>query len=212
MPAYFKKAVLLVFSLYAYASADVLQLTNGGTLEGIIVQETDTAVTLKVSVGKMVVFKAEITGSMRSGKKANADLERQWAKERARQSKLKATEKSRPALKLKGGAVNYFKVTIRDDLVRKSNIPAEKVGGIPARAMIGIYCPAGFSMSKTYPLLIAMEPGEGNGLAALKTYYQCGNDVGLIVAASQVQPQEDNKEARYYYTLHIIEFLRENRV
>jgi predicted esterase len=98
-------------------------------------------------------------------------------------------------------------------VLRRSNIPAKKADAVPSRAVVGIYCPAGYVASKTYPLFIAMRPGAGNNIAAINDYYVFGNDLGIIIAAPQVRPKEDEEaEGRYYYTLQTIDVLRQNHI
>jgi predicted esterase len=204
--------VCLLLAPYAYS--DVIHLSDGGTMEGIVIRESDREITLKVSVGELVVSRSEITSIERTDSVSHASIERQWAGEKKRIAAGSVhTDSKKKKLGLKAGKVYCLNLTLDPEVLRKSNIPPSKAGAVPSKGLVAIYCPAGYVPSKTYPLFIAMRPGVGGNSAAINDYYAFGNEVGIIIAAPQVEREEDEEaEGRYFYTLQTIDFLQQHEV
>jgi clan AA aspartic protease (TIGR02281 family) len=59
---------------------DVIRLKNGQTIEGIITQETDTAVVLSLGVGSMTLRRSQIADISRSSEAATQRLTQEWKK------------------------------------------------------------------------------------------------------------------------------------
>ena len=94
-------------------------------------------------------------------------------------------------------------------ILDKSGIAKEKIATIPEQVEIGIYYPTMFTLDKRWPLFIAMGPGIETGIAEINAYVKYADKLGFIVAAPELPPESDNEISRYYYTLHLIEYLKE---
>lgn len=95
------------------------------------------------------------------------------------------------------------------EILKKSGIEPGKSGNIPASVEIGIYYPTKFSLHKRWPLFIAMGPGIETGIAEINAYVKYADKLGFIVAAPELPAELDNEESRFYYTFHIIEYLKD---
>lgn len=81
-------------SLLSFASdgdADMIYLNTGGSINGIITRENETAVEAEIGAGTIVINRADIKDIHHASAKALAGLRNEWAKERSR---LKSEEKN----------------------------------------------------------------------------------------------------------------------
>lgn len=112
-------------------------------------------------------------------------------------------------LSAKKGIFVIGKAKVNQELLKASAIPKEKYSNIPESTEIGIYYPKQASPGKKCPLFLAMGPGVDIGISEINSYVQFADKLGFIVAAPELPPNADIEEARFYYLLHIIEYLRE---
>ena len=203
---------IILSSLYLFG--DVIYLKNGGKVEGIIIEESESEVTVKLGFGEMSLSRSEIDSISRTGEKDHADLEKQWKETKDKEDNLKTqyTKSVSADSGLEKGKLNIHKVTLDKKVLRESNIPSEKFKNIPLNARIGIYFPKNFSPENSWPLFIAMQTGAGGGISAISNYSKFADKLGFIVAAPELPGKADIEESRYYYILHIIDYLNKQRV
>lgn len=193
-------------------SADVVNLKNGEKYEGIVLREDDSTITLRISFGEMSFDKNEINKIDRVGSKNNTSLKKQWEKNKT--SQPRANKKDNILLSgIKRGVLAIGILEFDKSIYSHSNIPREQSDVIPANSRVGVYYPKKYISDKKWPIFFAMEPGEGNGISAIAVYTCFADSLGFLVAAPGIEnPSQDNEIARYYYILHIIALLDENKI
>jgi hypothetical protein len=106
--------VLLFFTKSSFA--DAIYLKNGNKVKGIVTQETDTSVELKINFGSKVVFsKEDITNIERDSQDEHIKLEEAWSAEK---NKLEAREISKNIFEqelLEKGFVKYQDKWVRPE-------------------------------------------------------------------------------------------------
>ena len=182
---------ILSFSLFLFG--DIIYLKNGGKVEGIIIEESETEVTVKLGFGEMNLYRSEIDSIDRTSGKDHANLEKQWNETKEQEDKLQTqhTRSVSGVSGLKKGKLNIHKVTLDKNVLRESNIPSEKFKNIPLKARIGIYFPKNYNPENTWPLFIAMQTGMGGGISAIPSYSKFADKLGFIVAAPELPGKLD---------------------
>ncbi len=71
----------ILFVEAQFVFGDVLKLKNGGRIEGVIKEDNDKMVKLKVKNGEVIFTPAEIDAIVKSSDKENVSLENSWAME-----------------------------------------------------------------------------------------------------------------------------------
>lgn len=71
----------LLCALSLCARADSIQLKNGNTIDGIIMEESDTSIKLDLGVGSMSIRKSRIESISRADANSNLAIKSQWKKE-----------------------------------------------------------------------------------------------------------------------------------
>jgi predicted esterase len=205
--------LLLFIVISAFmAWADVINLKNGEKYEGILLREDDTTITLKISIGEMSFDKNEIAKIERSGSKNNSTLSKQWEKNKDNQPRIQKKNSSLLS-GIKQGVLTIGIIEFDKSIYSHSNIPPEKSDLIPTSSRAGVYYPKKYVKNKKWPVFFAMEPGEGNGISAIAGYTCFADSLGFLVAAPGIDnPGQDNEISRYYYILHIIALLDNNRI
>ena len=142
-------------------------------------------------------------------RRARRRLKRDQVKKQAERKYNMKQNTSFHYLSAKKGIFVIGEAKVNQDLLKASAIPKEKYSNIPESTEIGIYYPKQLSPGKKCPLFLAMGPGVDIGISEINSYVQFADKLGFIVAAPELPPNTDIEEARFYYLLHIIEYLRE---
>lgn len=210
----YKIQTTMLFILLAalQTSADRILLKSEGTIEGIIKSENDTAVVVGINIGEMSIDKKDIMQIERSGRADNLKLNKEWARNRRRQSSAKNGTADNEQ-RIKRGKLAVSVLTFEKSIFSKSNIPAGKAHEIPERSKAGVYYPEHFNEDKKWPIFFAMQPGEGEGISAIYSYICFADSLGFILAAPEIDsPKDDNEISRYYYVLHILSVLDDKKL
>lgn len=73
------RQILLVFLLFSpFATADTITMKNGNTMDGIILKETPTEVTLGLGVGSVTIKRSQITAIRKSDAQGESQLKDAW--------------------------------------------------------------------------------------------------------------------------------------
>ncbi len=93
----------IVFSLFfTFSHADIIYLTNGSEMKGIIIKETEDVIVLKISIGEMDIEREEIKSITRSNPNSKKNLEKKWAqKKRAFEKSYRVSQAKKRAEKQK---------------------------------------------------------------------------------------------------------------
>jgi hypothetical protein len=178
---------------------------------------------MKINIGQMKFDKTDIASVERGGKNKNSKMENEWSETKTKSTKTQSKtindlETIIQKGKLTKGRFSTGFISFDESVFKNSNIPSEKIKDIPGKAKIGVYYPKNFTLDKKWPLFIAMQPGEGNGISAIYGYIQMADQEGFIIAAPEITVNQDNEISRYYYVLSIIglfkneDFLRSSEI
>ncbi len=108
--------------------------------------------------------------------------------------------------------IQIIEASINEAIVDASGLSAERCMRIPSNAKIGFYYPSSYKKGMNLPVLFAMSPGAGNAMGAIYSFRQFAEEIIFIVAASEVAADKDIEEARFYYILHAIDYLKKKSI
>ncbi|MCL5072407.1 MAG: hypothetical protein M1308_16180 [Actinobacteria bacterium] len=184
--------LLLIVFLTIDSNSDEVLLKSGGRVKGIISEENDENIVVKLKSGKVTLNRSDIL-SIEKDPHGNTELEKEWEAYREKEiTNAKSVKSKSPSLNTSVSKTSSPKVA--------SNIPSNKEPAVKTAPkykqgeIFSVTCsdkkhtysvcmPSNYDGSKRHPVLFCFDPG-GNGRNAVDQFSFAAEKYGWIVIGS----------------------------